>query len=319
MRLDETIASDGASSVVAVVTNGNGQILLGKSTDSDRRNGKWCFTGGGIKNKEITIEAAAERECWEESGLHCRAQGIIQYGNGFEVPPSVVFVLCVADAAGNIRHNKEFSEMKWARPSEALAWPDLFGPNRRIIEKMLDHPLMEAEDPLSGASKDHLRAFVDGVAEAEASTRGIGERIPHVDPPKDAGQRWWGTYGPFWDMGWYYRTLIGPLPDDWWLDPGHIFYTVDAAIAKRQEEQGHEGGGMLPEAAPLPVPVGYVFEGQFYCAGCWLASAAMEDDPYDELDAQPLYRGTHPGICAQCGETHGVDHAPSATIDKRDL
>lgn len=139
MRLDETIASDGASSVVAVVTNGNGQILLGKSTDADHRNGKWCFTGGGIKNREITIEAAAERECWEESGLYCRAQGVLQYGNGFQVPPSVVFIYCIADADGNIRHNKEFSEMKWMTPSEALGRLDLFEPNRSIIERLMDH------------------------------------------------------------------------------------------------------------------------------------------------------------------------------------
>jgi 8-oxo-dGTP pyrophosphatase MutT (NUDIX family) len=143
MRLDETIASDGASSVVAVVTNGNGQILMGRSTDADKRNGKWCFTGGGIKSKECTIEQSAERECWEESGLRCRAQGIIQYGNGFAVPPSVVFVLCITDAGGNIKHNNEFSEMKWVRPSEALNMLDLFEPNRAIIEKLLDHPLTE--------------------------------------------------------------------------------------------------------------------------------------------------------------------------------
>ncbi len=148
----ETIASDGTSSVVAVVTNGNGEILLGKSTDPDHRNGKWCFTGGGIKNKEISIETAAERECWEESGIRCRAIGIIQYGNGLSVPPSVVFVLCVADHGGNIRHNDEFSEMKWITPSEALGMLDLFEPNRSVIEKMLNHPLTEGK-------RDHRAAY----------------------------------------------------------------------------------------------------------------------------------------------------------------
>lgn len=142
MRLSEAIAESHAKSVVAVVLNGNAQILLGKSKHSDDRKGKWCFPGGNIESKE-SIESAAEREVSEESGLDNRFYTIMQYGSAFRISPKVVFVLCIADASGDIRPSNEFSELQWFRPSEALNKDDLYHLNRDVLTRLLDFNLTE--------------------------------------------------------------------------------------------------------------------------------------------------------------------------------
>ena len=48
--------------------------LLGLSSANDDRNDKWCFPGGRIKSGESPSKAA-ERECFEEMGIRCKAVG----------------------------------------------------------------------------------------------------------------------------------------------------------------------------------------------------------------------------------------------------
>lgn len=142
MKLYEAIAQNHVNSVVTVVINGNAQILMGKSSHSDDRKDKWCFLGGNIEPKE-TIEDAACREVKEESNLDNRFFSIIQYGNGLKMSPKTVFVICIADASGDIQPSNEFSEIQWFRPSEVVDKSDLYDPNRNILNRLIDFNLTE--------------------------------------------------------------------------------------------------------------------------------------------------------------------------------
>lgn len=72
--LEESDVSDVSDvSAVAVVKFKN-RWLLGISNSSDDRDGKWCHPGGHIKPRE-NPKKAAERECYEETGIKCKAHG----------------------------------------------------------------------------------------------------------------------------------------------------------------------------------------------------------------------------------------------------
>jgi len=75
-----------------------GQWLLGLSKSPDDRYFKWCFPGGGVDDGE-TAEAAAVRECKEETNARCRA-----IGQPFDLPnvPGVAFVPCLITAKPNL-------------------------------------------------------------------------------------------------------------------------------------------------------------------------------------------------------------------------
>jgi 8-oxo-dGTP pyrophosphatase MutT (NUDIX family) len=80
--------------------------LLGLSTADDDRNNKWCFPGGGVKRGEDAV-AAAVRECWEETGIKCKA-----VGEPFCLPtkPDVCFVHCkITNGSQKFDNNNEFS------------------------------------------------------------------------------------------------------------------------------------------------------------------------------------------------------------------
>lgn len=94
---------------VAVVQCGEKWLLgLARKTGDDRE-GKWVFPGGGIKKGEGK-KKAAERECWEETGIRCRASG-----EPFSYPskPGVVFVHCKARSGQEFDNNHEFSALGW--------------------------------------------------------------------------------------------------------------------------------------------------------------------------------------------------------------
>ena len=76
------------------------------------------------------------------------------------------------------------------------------------------------------------------------------------------------------------------------------------------EGQPWEGDGDEWKQKDKGKPLGFIYEGQAYCVGCWMASEAVETEPYDPDDAQPLFLGdtlTMHGDgeyiqCAECGE-----------------
>jgi len=129
--LDSNISFSGVPlhSAVAIVLNDKNQILLGRSTDQDDRNGTLCFLGGGIDNDE-GCGYAAIREAWEEAGIDVEAELINPNCQG-----GVAFVICKY-VDGEINHNNEFSEMNWY-DLDFLPWKDIYykniGPLKHII------------------------------------------------------------------------------------------------------------------------------------------------------------------------------------------
>lgn len=89
--------------------------LLGLSTASDDRNRKWAFPGGGIHKGETPCEAA-ERECWEETGIRPKAKGKILTLND---KPGIAFIPCVFRSSNyRFKPNSEFSALGFFETNE---------------------------------------------------------------------------------------------------------------------------------------------------------------------------------------------------------
>jgi 8-oxo-dGTP pyrophosphatase MutT (NUDIX family) len=113
-------------SAVGVVFDQSGNLLLGRSTDTDDRFGKWCFPGGGINPGESVLQAAI-RETYEETGILCSPLRTLTVTH--PVKPTVGF--CVLSAKNtNIDFNEEYSEMQWF----SYLPPDILQMNRDILE-----------------------------------------------------------------------------------------------------------------------------------------------------------------------------------------
>jgi len=95
------------TAAVAIIVN-KGKFLLGKSTATDFREGKWTFVGGGVDERENPIETAV-REAREESNAKVEAISSPFTINSKE---SVVFVVC-RYLDGQIIPNNEFSYLGW--------------------------------------------------------------------------------------------------------------------------------------------------------------------------------------------------------------
>ena len=118
------------TSAVAIVYDDNANVLLGKATNGDDRQGKWCFPAGGIEHGECPGDAA-ERECFEETGFKSRTQGKV-FGHGPK--PKVGFVVC-RKLGGYAKPNKEFSEVKWVPWDKVLDLEDLYPDVAEVLKK----------------------------------------------------------------------------------------------------------------------------------------------------------------------------------------
>lgn len=88
--------------------------LLGLSTSNDDRKGKWAWPGGGIKKGEDPLKAA-ERECWEETGIRPKAVGPILT---LSSKPGVAFVPCRFTGSCHFKPNSEFSALGFFEAQE---------------------------------------------------------------------------------------------------------------------------------------------------------------------------------------------------------
>lgn len=117
---------------VAVVQHRD-KWLLGISRSNDDRSGKWTHPGGGIK-KDETPEKAAERECFEETGIRCKS-----VGKAFSIPgkPGIAFVHC-RTTSGNqkFKPNSEFSALGFFTMAELRDLKPLYNNVKKLIERV---------------------------------------------------------------------------------------------------------------------------------------------------------------------------------------
>ena len=123
-------------SAVAIVRY-NDRWLLGLARNSGDRNGKWCHPGGGIKNGEKP-EKAAERECYEELGIKCKASG-----KPFRIKDhiGVAFVPCRLEDTNykiDVNKEKEFSGAGFFTMAEIRNLKPLYKNVIQLIEKARD-------------------------------------------------------------------------------------------------------------------------------------------------------------------------------------
>lgn len=94
---------------VGIVQCGD-KFLLGLAQNtSDDRDGRWVFPGGGVKRGE-SVEKAAAREVWEETGIKCKTTG-----KPIRLPDKkdVAFLHCKARSGQDFNFNKEFAAVGW--------------------------------------------------------------------------------------------------------------------------------------------------------------------------------------------------------------
>jgi len=113
-RLSLILESDDKFTAAVAIVKYRQKWLLGLSTASDDRSRKWCWPGGGIKRGEDPLKAA-ERECWEETGIRPIAKGSI-----ITLPskPGVAFVPCRFSGTTKFKPNSEFSALGFFETNE---------------------------------------------------------------------------------------------------------------------------------------------------------------------------------------------------------
>lgn len=118
-------------SAVAVVKY-NDMWLLGLAKNNGERGGKWCHPGGQIKRGEKP-EKAAERECYEETGIRCAAIG---KPFGLSRYDGIAFVPCrVSGSSSKISVNGEFSAAGFFTMAEIRNLKPLYKNVIDVIEK----------------------------------------------------------------------------------------------------------------------------------------------------------------------------------------
>lgn len=112
-----------------VVLNRQGQILLLRRSASDsRRPGQWDVPGGHRDGQE-SLEAAAQRECREETGISLQPQQLqLAYAETAAVSDNlnVVWLYFVARCAEEpaVRLSKEHDDYRWVDAAAAVEMID---------------------------------------------------------------------------------------------------------------------------------------------------------------------------------------------------
>lgn len=124
---------DKYTSAVAIVQCRDRWLLgLARNTDDDRT-GKWVHPGGHIKRGEDP-KKAAERECYEETGIKCKA-----VDEPFRIPncKNVAFVHCKATTTNQkIRPNHEFSAVGFFSLQEIRSLKPIYKNAKKLIERV---------------------------------------------------------------------------------------------------------------------------------------------------------------------------------------
>lgn len=110
----------------------DGKLLLTRRA-IDPANGKWTFPGGYVDWGE-TVDAAALRETWEETGLTVKLGGLIgvySYANS----PVVIVVYRARVLGGTLTLCHENDRLEWVAPAD-VPWDELAFPS--TVEAMRD-------------------------------------------------------------------------------------------------------------------------------------------------------------------------------------
>ena len=127
--------SQGARKIegVVAVVHRDGRFLMIRRAEGVLLGGAWCFVGGTIEAGESQAEAVV-REFREEVAGHIRAiSKIWEYTR-----PDGLLVLhwwLVELERGSLRPNPaEVAELRWCRPDEIEALPNLLSSNREFLD-----------------------------------------------------------------------------------------------------------------------------------------------------------------------------------------
>lgn len=128
----EETEPDFKSSVAIVQQRDRWMLGLTKNSGDDRA-GKWCHAGGRIKNGE-SPKKAAERECFEETGVRVRAVGKPFRDQNHK---GVAFVHCrVTSTNQKLDPNEEFSAVGFFTIAELRTLKPLYKNVRKLIDSV---------------------------------------------------------------------------------------------------------------------------------------------------------------------------------------
>jgi ADP-ribose pyrophosphatase YjhB (NUDIX family) len=110
----------------------DGRLLLTRRA-IDPANGKWTFPGGYVDWGE-TVDAAALRETWEETGLTVKLGGLIGVYS-YRDSPVVIVVYRARVLGGTLSLCHENDRLEWVTPGD-VPWGELAFPS--TVEAMRD-------------------------------------------------------------------------------------------------------------------------------------------------------------------------------------
>lgn len=157
-----------------LIHDGQGRYLLHLRDDVPGiwEPGAWSLLGGGRERGDVSLEATARRELWEEAGLALPvlepfAVELATATNGLAVPVKIFCGQWTGDP-GSI-DLQEGVMVAWFRPETM--------PRLRLSPSTLDLVRRHAGIPASGARPDPARAAVPG---QRPGSRAGGSSVPHI-------------------------------------------------------------------------------------------------------------------------------------------
>jgi len=106
---------------VAVITNGDGHILIAKRPDHVHQGGLWEFPGGKVEANE-SLEAALERELFEELGIELLAcQPLLEIHHDYSDKQVFLDVWSVTAFSGEA-YGREQQAVRWVAPGSLFEY-----------------------------------------------------------------------------------------------------------------------------------------------------------------------------------------------------
>lgn len=120
---------------VAVITDGNGQILIARRPENVHQGGLWEFPGGKVEPGE-RLEQALQRELHEELGIELKAcQPLLEIHHDYADKQVFLDVWRVTAFSGEA-YGREQQPIRWVA-AEALADYDFPAANQPILKALL--------------------------------------------------------------------------------------------------------------------------------------------------------------------------------------